>query len=182
MKELLFNFGSPLRVYLTDVEDVYLDAWDVAAAAMLCGDPEEFLREHPASFEDKSLPKVYSEKEFFRIARNWERNEGGCWAFLTGYLLHAVPVIRTQIAMIAEEHWQKDDKVRQLEQDLEMNLAERRKAENQLAAVLNRFVRVCADNGVMSRLLLEISSQCESKMLRNRIVDTLKNNSALNPT
>lgn len=190
MKELLFNLGGcPVRVYLVHIDEVYLDARDVAAAVAPDMKREDFLKEYPPYSEGEfRFLCVYSEDDFFRILRQVEK-DGGYAPFLTDYLCDAVPDIRMQIATIAENRWQKDDQVRQLNQDLEMNLAERRKAEQRLeeqskefSAFLKRFTAVCADNGVLSRLLLEIRDQSEDKALRARITQVLKAASALNIT
>ena len=189
MKELLFNLGGcPVRVYLTDVDGVYLNALDVAAALKPKMKTEEFLKEYPP-YPDVAFrsPCVYTEDDFFRILRQVDEDSDHA-PFLTDYLHDAIPDIRMQIAMIAEARWQKDDQIRQLTEDMEMNLAERRKAEKRLAdqsrefsACLKRFTVVCAENGVLSRLLLEIRRGSRSKALRARITEVLKTASALYP-
>ena len=62
-----------------------------------------------------------------------------------------------------------------------MNLKARREAEEKqqksrkfFDALLDRFVHVCIENGIMARLLFEIREKSKDKVLNDRITDVLK--------
>ena len=182
MKKLEFERdGLPFRVYLDRSGAVFVDVKD-----LYYGEDEqifpEILADHPATRYIAGRP-VWEESLFFHI---WlDEMAADETAFF--YLCTVLPEIRQRQMIMAESDWQESDKVRQLEQDLAMNLSERRKAEERLAkqssefdAVLDRFVHICADNGAMSRLLLEISRKSDDKNLCARISDVLKKNAILN--
>ena len=183
MKKLKFELdGQPLRVYLDRSGAVFVDVKD-----LYYGEDEknfpEILADHPAAKTIAGRP-VWEESVFYHV---W-LDEMAADELAMFYLTTVQPKIRQELMIMAESDWQESDKVRQLEQDLEMNLSERRKAEEHLTAclgaydlLLTHFVRVCADNGVMSRLLLKISSKIKDREILARIAEVLKNDSALNP-
>ena len=189
MKKLEFERdGQPFRVYLdrsgavfVDVKDLYLSDKPFRAAGYEVdeGFVEDILEDHPASRIIAGRP-VWEESLFFHI---WlDEMAADETAFF--YLCTVLPKVRQEVMIMAESDWQESDKVRQLEEDLRMNLGERRKAEASLAAsldaydvLLKHFVRVCTDNGVMSRLLAEISGKTRDKEIRARIADVLERNS-----
>ena len=185
MKTLKFELdGQPLRVYLDRSGAVFVDVKDLIEN-VLADDKSVVdwnLEDHPAARMIGKRP-VWEESDFFHI---W-LDDMAADKLIFFYLSTVQPKIRQELMIMAESDWQESDKVRQLEQDLAMNLSERRKAEERLAkqssefdAVLDRFVHICADNGAMSRLLLEISRKSDDKNLCARISDVLKKNAILN--
>ena len=182
MKTLKFELdGLAFRVYVDRDGAVFVDVKDLIEN-VLADDKsvvDWYLEDHPAAKLIGKRP-VWEESDFFHIwLDDMEADE-----LIFFYLSTVQPKIRQELMIMAEKSWTESKKVRQLEEDLNMNLGERRKAEASLAAsldaydvLLKHFVRVCTDNGVMSRLLAEISGKTRDKGIRARIADVLERNS-----
>ena len=115
--------GSPVRVYVSEENKLYLNAGDVAHALgvslkVLSVDFPEWEKINAA--EGGSV-KVYSEAAFIRGVRAMEE-AGGVDEFFTWYAAELMPKMRFLLVQKAEARWSRDDKVRQLEQDLQMKL------------------------------------------------------------
>ena len=182
MKTLKFELdGRAFRVYVDRDGAVFVDVKDILGPV----DDEKTVREYLADWPYSKIcgRPVWEESDFFHI---W-LDDMAADKLIFFYLSTVQPKIRQEVMIMAEKSWTESKKVRQLEEDLNMNLGERRKAEERLAkqssefdAVLDRFVHICADNGAMSRLLLEISRKSDDKNLCARISDVLKKNAILN--
>ena len=188
MKTLKFELDGrawqTFRVYVDRDGAVFVDVKDLIEN-VLADDKSAvdwYLEDHPAARMIGKRP-VWEESDFFHI---W-LDDMAADELIFFYLSTVQPKIRQELMIMAESNWQESDKVRQLEQDLAMNLSERRKAEERLAkqssefdAVLDRFVHICADYGAMSRLLLEISRKSDDRNRCARISEVLKKNAILN--
>ena len=174
MKTLKFEYdGQPLRVYLDRDGAVFIDVKDVAGE----GAVKEYLEDHPACKLIDKRP-VWTESVFYHA---W-MDDMAPDRFMFFYLDEVQPRIRESLMCMAEKSWTESKKVRQLQEDLDMNLKARREAEDKAAqtmkffeALIERFVRVCANNGIMLRLIDEIKSKIKDKKLRARIEDVMTN-------
>lgn len=172
MKTLKFEYdGQPFRVYLDRDGAVFMDVKDLAG-----DDTVRFLEDHPASKLIDKRP-VWTESVFYHA---W-MDDMDPDRFMFFYLDEVQPRIRETLMCMAEKSWTESKKVRQLEEDLDMNLKARREAEEKqqksrkfFDALLDRFVHVCIENGIMARLLFEIREKSKDKVLNDRITDVLK--------
>ena len=173
MKTLKFEYdGQPLRVYLDRDGAVFIDVKDVAGE----GAVKEYLEDHPACKLIDKRP-VWTESVFYHA---W-MDDMAPDRFMFFYLDEVQPRIREALMCMAEKSWTESKKVRQLQEDLDMNLKARREAEDKqqksrkfFDALLDRFVHVCIENGIMARLLFEIREKSKDKVLNDRITDVLK--------
>ena len=173
MKTLKFEYdGQPLRVYLDRDGAVFIDVKDVAGE----GAVKEYLEDHPACKLIDKRP-VWTESVFYHA---W-MDDMAPDRFMFFYLEEVQPRIRETLMCMAEKSWTESKKVRQLQEDLDMNLKARREAEDKqqksrkfFDALLDRFVHVCIENGIMARLLFEIREKSKDKVLNDRITDVLK--------
>ncbi len=173
MKTLKFEYdGQPLRVYLDRDGAVFIDVKDVAGE----GAVKEYLEDHPACKLIDKRP-VWTESVFYHA---W-MDDMAPDRFMFFYLDEVQPRIRETLMCMAEKSWTESKKVRQLQEDLDMNLKARREAEDKqqksrkfFDALLDRFVHVCIENGIMARLLFEIREKSKDKVLNDRITDVLK--------
>jgi hypothetical protein len=173
MKTLKFEYdGQPLRVYLDRDGAVFVDVKDVAGE----GAVKEYLEDHPAARLIDKRP-VWTESVFYHA---W-MDDMAPDRFMFFYLDEVQPRIRETLMCMAEKSWTESKKVRQLEEDLSMNLKARREAEDKAAHsakvfdfLLDRFVQACTYNGIMSRLLDRINSHIKDEKLRGMITDLLR--------
>ena len=174
MKTLKFEYdGQPLRVYLDRDGAVFIDVKDVAGE----GAVKEYLEDHPACKLIDKRP-VWTESVFYHA---W-MDDMAPDRFMFFYLDEVQPRIRESLMCMAEKSWTESKKVRQLQEDLDMNLKARREAEDKTAhtakvfeILLDRFVQACIDNGIKTRLLIEISGKIKDEKLLARIADAIKN-------
>ena len=125
MKTLKFEYdGQPLRVYLDRDGAVFIDVKDVAGE----GAVKEYLEDHPACKLIDKRP-VWTESVFYHA---W-MDDMAPDRFMFFYLEEVQPRIRETLMCMAEKSWTESKKVRQLQEDLDMNLKARRQTEKALA-------------------------------------------------
>lgn len=162
MEMLKFEYeGRTFRVYLFPDAAVFVDVKDLYYASQLCQDEKivkEILSDHPAAKTIGKRP-LWHESVFYHV---W-MDDMAADKFMFFYLEEVQPRIRETLMCMAEKSRSESDKVRQLEEDLEMNLSERRKAEKSLSEygkqydlLLKHFVRVCTEKGALERQILEL--------------------------
>lgn len=161
--------GSPVRVYVSEENKLYLNAGDVAHAlgVSLKVLSVDFPEWEKINADEGGSVKVYSETAFIRGVRAMEE-AGGVDGFFTWYAAELMPQMRFLLIQKAETRWSRDDKVRQLEQDLQRNLEARRKAgrnetqqnepsgnQELIQALTNGLAQTAAHMGRLQRLAME---------------------------
>ncbi len=162
MKTLKFEYdGQPFRVYLDRDGAVFVDVKDLAGE----GAVKEYLEDPPAARLIDKRP-VWTESVFYHA---W-MDDMAPDRFMFFYLEEVQPRIRETLMCMAEKSWTESKKVRQLQEDLDMNLKARRQTEKALAEygqqyeiLLKHFVRVCKENGAMARRLGELDKTGRGK-------------------
>lgn len=173
MKTLKFEYdGQPFRVYLDRDGAVFIDVKDVAGE----GAVKEYLEDHPACKLIDKRP-VWTESVFYHA---W-MDDMDPDRFMFFYLDEVQPRIREALMCMAEKSWTESKKVRQLQEDLNMNLKARREAEDKAARyakvfdiLLGHFARVCVNNGIMLRSLDKIKDMVKDEKVRGMITGLIE--------